>query len=932
VSPTAATVLGRRQERARTSETTSLWTRPYARFLAVLTVLYVVGYGALIYAADGLPYVLDNNESFSTLLHATNLYEFGLSKSLGLTDEATGPNPAAHPYVHTHQGNFPRVFGFLIYVLGARTIESQIAVTTFTVGLVVVLLAYHVFARLAGPVLAFVVCLVLLSDYIHVAQWQVNTYRVWHFFLVFSSLTCAYGIGGRHQRLWLVLTVVNALVLFYCELVSVAFTSMLAGLFVVYLHWRRPRLVIAWTAAHTAGGLAALLILAIQLIAYLGWNDFVLDIWLTFSARNFGASDEAFAAMVRDFYEQNNILFWHNFVDGSRLRSLSAIVDVHARYVFQVYTPILTMIVLVLTSGWVLGLSWGAGSIWRTCREGSTDGRRAVVRFRSRWLYVNGFLEAGVPDLPPAERNRLVIANRAIRFGLLFIPLSVGLFSIVHGESVVGLTPATASAADLASSVLFSLLAGIGAAALLIRVSTGSWSAVDRLPIGRLCTAAVLLLGTSLVISQQPRAYDQAYRPIWYDPIAAIVPVWVDRIALLLALGLATSMSLFGTVRVLGASWASRLRGLAAYLVCAGIAYIITYELATGYVYSGYVRRSAPLPVFFTGVLVAFAACIVVAAAARAWRASARSMSGSRSVIAWGSRALGATAALLLVWMAGYWIVVNRTYATLLPPTQYAFVKLFASPPLHGSSAVVNNYHTPLSLMSGSWAYYDHDFGVENSVRQTPTGYMLSSNPIPRLWQADKLTNPDYARPDTFVCMRLRNFDSFAIPSSPPKDFDRSDCSALPLVERIERKRQRIVEHKLVARDPNTPATWAIVQLDWDFPPFLVNLDNGQSDELVRLVVTAGPANTAVQVQYQYFQQDGVSERGSTVRIHAAGADGRWCVYERSSNRTSFTLPADFRGTIRASVSPRSETKSGQETFGEPIVIGDGQGAPCVGR
>src|SRR4051812_40643697 len=93
------------------------WKGAYALFLGALMILYVVGYGTFLVASDGLPYVLDNNESFSTLQHAMNLYRFGISKSLGLTDEATGPNPDAHPYVHTHQGNLPRVFGVLIYAL-----------------------------------------------------------------------------------------------------------------------------------------------------------------------------------------------------------------------------------------------------------------------------------------------------------------------------------------------------------------------------------------------------------------------------------------------------------------------------------------------------------------------------------------------------------------------------------------------------------------------------------------------------------------------------------------------------------------------------------------------------------------------------------------------------------------------------------------------
>jgi hypothetical protein len=251
---------------------------------------------------------------------------------------------------------------------------------------------------------------------------------------------------------------------------------------------------------------------------------------------------------------------------------------------------------------------------------------------------------------------------------------------------------------------------------------------------------------------------------------------------------------------------------------------------------------------------------------------------------------------------------------------------------LHGKSAVVNNYGIPLGVMSGNWTYYDHNFGGESDVRLTPAGYVPVDDPRQFLWLADKQQNPDYLRPETFVCVRMPNFDTVAKRLNGGRELELADCGALPLIRRIERKTQRIVEHKLVARDKNTPSTWAIVTLDWDFPPYLLNLDDGRSDEVVRLVVNQQPDTLTVQVQYRYAHQDGLPEKGSTVRLNAAGADGRWCVFERSSSRNSFTLPADFRGTLRPSVMPRTETKAGPETFGKPVVIGDGQGTPCTGK
>jgi hypothetical protein len=57
-----------------------------ARALVVLAYLATTGW--LLVSTDFLPYVMDNNESFSSLVHATNLDRFGFSSAFGLTDEA----------------------------------------------------------------------------------------------------------------------------------------------------------------------------------------------------------------------------------------------------------------------------------------------------------------------------------------------------------------------------------------------------------------------------------------------------------------------------------------------------------------------------------------------------------------------------------------------------------------------------------------------------------------------------------------------------------------------------------------------------------------------------------------------------------------------------------------------------------------------------
>jgi hypothetical protein len=253
---------------------------------------------------------MDNNESFSSLWHARNLLAYGFERSYGLADESWSAVAAGHPYVHTHQGNFPRLFATLIYLLGARSIEAQIAITTFTVGLAVVFLAYKYFSKLVNPLFALVTCLLLITDYLLFSQWQVVTYRVWHGFFVFSTLHCLHGLGGKRRNLWAMATLVNFAFLFYWELVFAVFVALFAAIYMTLLYWSKWKLILVGVTCQAAGAVMALTVLGIQLVLYMGWDDAVHDFYLTFVARNQAGDAEDLIAHMREFFDSRRILFW----------------------------------------------------------------------------------------------------------------------------------------------------------------------------------------------------------------------------------------------------------------------------------------------------------------------------------------------------------------------------------------------------------------------------------------------------------------------------------------------------------------------------------------------------------------------------------------------------------------------------------------------
>jgi hypothetical protein len=318
-----------------------LLRKDYVILLTVLGFAYTLFYSWLLTAGGGVPYVMDNNESFSSFWHTYNFFHFDLLKSAGLADESFAYHAAAHPYVHTHQGNFPRLYNFLIYALGAHTIESQIAVTTFTVGAAAIFMAYHFFCKIANPLFALVCCLLLITDYVLVAQWQVVTYRVWHEFFVFSSMLCVHRmVEGR--RFWALTTLINFACLFYFEFIFVAFVSMGSAFYAAFICRHAPKKILGFWMVQAGGGVLALSILASQLILYMGWDAAKMDAYLTFFARNQYQDSAVLLERVREFFDFQNIVFWYNLVDGSRFRTPQHFFASLLYFEFQVHTPFLS--------------------------------------------------------------------------------------------------------------------------------------------------------------------------------------------------------------------------------------------------------------------------------------------------------------------------------------------------------------------------------------------------------------------------------------------------------------------------------------------------------------------------------------------------------------------------------------------------------------
>lgn len=794
------------------------FTRKDVFCLSIIGIVYVSFYSWILVASDGLPYVMDSNETFSAWWHAYNLLYFDLTKSAGLADESFAFHAAAHPYVHTHQGNFPRLYALLLLVLGVESVESQIAVTTFTVGVVAVFMAYHFFSKIANPLCALVFCLLLITDYVLVAQWQVVTYRVWHGFFVFSSMLCVHRmVEGR--RFWTVITVINFSCLFYYELVFVAFVALSSAIYAAFLCRHAPGKVLGFWALQVLGGFMALCVLVLQLYLYLGWDGLKTDLYLTFVARNQYQDSAALLQHMQEFFEPRNIVFWYNLADGAAFRTIGEFFASLLHFELQVRTPFLFLLFLI-----------GALALF------------VVPRFRPS-VFGPGKAPAGSgihgAIWHDGFQSRIAVATTGFSF-LAFLAL---FFTLLGKDSILG-APAEIKDWFLpADSGYFgmALIAAFFASELLRRACRKQHSGsearlsqtVNQIDLGAMLRVSVFVLLVAVIAAGNWLLFDPRYAPLWRDFADQYLPGPLPQIVILLMVMLASVAMIAKneffrepeTVRVI--------RGCGKFFLAGMAAYTVVYLLSPGYVFTGYRFRHVPFTVFHTTVVPALLMYVLLATGLKylpsgRLRKAVDAMSLSEDAVAmprfrWMSmRAVVVVTSLttfsLLVF---YWGGVQFSYARLMPPDHYSFLQKLPKPPYVGKTFLVNTYTAPIAAKTGAWAYLNVNL---KSTEPLPSeGYEFPFDTT-YLWFADKKTNPDYAHPEYFLCVTMQSISTVlqetlrknGLGDSPP------GCEQNPLVQLVRRGKGKSFYPGLELLEADRDGVnvvgyerWAIVKLNW---------------------------------------------------------------------------------------------------------------------
>jgi hypothetical protein len=792
--------------------------KDYIFCLAVIGVAYALIYGWMLVAGKGLPYVMDNNESFSSWWHAYNLFHFDILKSAGLADESFAFHAAAHPYVHTHQGNFPRLFAFLILVLGADSVESQIAITTFTVGAAAVFMAYHFFSKIANPLFALVCCLLIITDYVLVAQWQVVTYRVWHGFFVFSSVLCVHGmVEGR--RFGAAVTIINFACLFYYELVFVAFVSLSSAIYAAILCRHALKRALGFWVSQIAGGIMALSVLVLQLYLYLGWDGLKTDLYLTFVARNQYQDSAAMLLRMQEFFEPRNIVFWYNLADGAAFRTIGEFFNSLFHFEFQIWTPFLFLLCLIGAIALFVVPRFHSSAFVSTSTASARGSMQCAILHGSFW-------------------PRIAVAMTVFSF-LTFLVLFLTLFG---KDSILG-APAEIQDWFLpANSGYFTiaLIAAVCASELLRRACRTLYSdacssqTANQIDLGAMLRVSIFVLLTAVIAAGNWLLFDPRYAPLWRDFADQYLPGPLPQMVILLMVILAAAAIIAKdeffrepeTVRVI--------RGCGMFFLAGMAAYTVVYLLSPGYVFTGYRYRHVPFTVFHTTVMPALLMYVLLATGLQylpsGWfRKAVDAMSVSGAVAAipgfrWiSTRAIVAVISLTTFsLLTFYWAGVQFSYIRLMPPDHYSFLQKLSKSPYVGKTFLVNTYTAPIAAKTGTWAYWNVHL---KSTEPLPSGGVYEF-PFDEtyLWFADKKTNLDYAHPEYFLCVTMQSVSTVLEEALRQKRLGdgHPGCGQNQLVEIARRAEGKSVYPalRLLEADREGPAVvgyerWAIVKLNW---------------------------------------------------------------------------------------------------------------------
>lgn len=734
-------------------------------------------YLGFLHYSEYLPYVLDGNETYSSLVHAYNMYFGDWSKSFGLTDEAFSPFPEAHPMIHTHQGNWPRIYAFILFALGARTAESQIILHVFTIGALSIWLMHRFFAKITSNMFALIISLIFMTDYILFAQWQVVTYRVWHCFFIFAIFNCMHEFESSKK--WKAFFIFNFAALYYWELVFAFYLSVWSLLY----YWtisKSFKKTFKCGLLISASGLSAIAILFTQLSLFMGPKNVIEDFSLTFFARNFAKTPDELIKVLKGFYETKNIAVFYNVPDSLQFKGLINYITSFFKYGFQMHTPVLSLMALIVLCSIILRFIKDKTSIIGLLQF-KIPFRFAVVITTFSWLILLTFLA----------------------YDNAFLGIKTNFYIMQSVDLVFAVVPLAILLAYLSIAPTFSSQKSIQLNSLILINS--------------------ILIISSYLIRVLPNFYSHEDSVIWYDTLTKNLSIefwWVSFVLVQLFAVMNISLSKSFNEKYINSYLTL------SYLMTAIAAYSLIYILSPGYLHSGYLQRTAPFSVFFLDLITGLLFCFLITYAififklckARAFllKGALHRLWYSNIVIYCSQAILLVVSMAILVAFVYQWFAMQNIYTKLFPPTSFVFVKQLRTAEFQKKSIVTDQYSLPFAYETHSWGYSSGNVGIgplllgqNDNVPEFDRTY---------LWYADRKENLNYKNPDYFICFSPNSFGAARnkLHGLSKQRF----CSATSVVgfvdSRLNINDATHLKHSVVSRD--TADRWTIVKYNWNLP------------------------------------------------------------------------------------------------------------------
>src|SRR3989344_1955737 len=277
----------------------------------LLSLFYFIFAFHLYYATKGYPGFTDSNvdEIYFTYLAAFNYHFFGPLNSFFLPDYASGLDPAAHPYVYTHNIAFPNFIGYFMMLLGLTKLEHFSFVSIF-LSYIGYSTGYFFFRKYVGRGVAIILFFMIVANYQDVLTHSLGFFRPFQWMLFFA-VPYAFLEWSKQPK-----SNFKTVLLFVSLLFAVSYEYTFALklyiliMFLYIFNVHNCRALISLTRLLLIMMLAVLIPKSFQFVMMWGMFGFetaIYDNLATLSNRMLPAKD---TQQLINYYSERGILFW----------------------------------------------------------------------------------------------------------------------------------------------------------------------------------------------------------------------------------------------------------------------------------------------------------------------------------------------------------------------------------------------------------------------------------------------------------------------------------------------------------------------------------------------------------------------------------------------------------------------------------------------